>query len=102
MLSDLLQRLRGFASRKTNATKMTRATIIIEREGSAPLKIEMENLNLYETHNHSGEMIDIEGVRRLVPRGTWTISITGARTFFSRKPSERASCVADEGTARIA
>lgn len=102
MLSDLLQRLRGLTSRKTNATKMTRATIVIEREGSSPLKIEMENLNLYETHNHSGEMIDIEGVRRLVPRGTWTISITGARTSFSRKPSERASCLAAEGTARIA
>lgn len=102
MLSDLLQRLRGSASRKTNVTKMTRATIIVEREGSAPLKIEMENLNLYETHNHSGEMIDIEGVRRLVPRGTWTISITGARTSFSRKPSERASCLATEGTVRIA
>jgi len=102
MLSDLLQRLRRLASREANATKMTRATIIIEREGSPPLKIDMENLNLYETHNHSGEMIDIEGVRRLVPRGTWTISITGERTSFSRKPCERASCVAPDGTARIA
>jgi hypothetical protein len=45
MLSDPLQRLRGLASRKANATKMTLATIIIEREGSAPLEIEMENLN---------------------------------------------------------
>jgi hypothetical protein len=102
MLSDLLQRLRGLASRKAHATKMTRAKIIIEREGTAPLEIEMENPNLYETHNHSGELIDIEGVRRLVPRGTWTISITGDRTSFSRKPSKRASCVAAEGTVRIA
>ena len=69
MLSDLLQRLRRLASREANATKMTRATIIVEPEGSPPLKIDMENLNLYETHNHSGEMIDIEGVRRLVARG---------------------------------